>query len=51
MGAYRTREIVPADFYGKGKFYDFENLRLRGVEKYDELFKIYLWKLYGITTC
>ena len=33
MGAYRTREIVPADFYGKGKFYDFENLRLRGVEK------------------
>ena len=39
MGAYRTREIVPADFYGKGKFYDFENLRLRGVEKYDEYLK------------
>ena len=43
MGAYRTREIVPAEFYGKGAFYPFENMQLRGLEKYDE----YLSYTYG----
>ncbi len=26
MGAYRTREIVPAEFYGRGRMYPFENI-------------------------
>lgn len=39
MGAYRTREIVPAEFYGKGKFYPFEDMQLRGLEMYDEYLK------------
>lgn len=43
MGAYRTREIVPAEFYGKGKMYPFEDMELRGVEMYDE----YLKHTYG----
>lgn len=43
MGAYRTREIVPADYYGKGKMYQFENMWLRGLDKYDE----YLTYTYG----
>ena len=43
MGAYRTREIVPKDYYGEGKLYDFEGLKLRGVDKYDE----YLSYTYG----
>ena len=43
MGAYRTREIIPAEIYGKGKFYPFEDIQLRGLEKYDE----YLTHTYG----
>ncbi len=43
MGAYRTREIIPAEYYGKGAFYDFEDIKLRGLEKYDE----YLTHTYG----
>lgn len=43
MGAYRTREIVPKDFYGKGKLYPFEDIQLVGLEKYDE----YLTHTYG----
>lgn len=43
MGAYRTREIVPAEFYGNGKMYQFENIELRGIELYDE----YLRYTYG----
>lgn len=43
MGAYRTREIVPAEYYGKGKFYQFEDLELRGLDMYDE----YLTYTYG----
>lgn len=43
MGAYRTREIVPAEFYGKGAYYTFEGEQLRGLEKYDE----YLTYTYG----
>ena len=43
MGAYRTREIVPAQFYGKGAYYTFEGVQFRGLEKYDE----YLTHTYG----
>ena len=39
MGAYRTREIVPAEYYGKGAFYPFEDMELRGLELYDEYLK------------
>ncbi len=43
MGAYRTREIVPADFYGEGAYYPFEDMQLRGMAKADE----YLTFTYG----
>ena len=43
MGAYRTREIVPAEFYGKGAMYTFEDMQLRGLERYDD----YLRYTYG----
>ena len=43
MGAYRTKEIVPAEFYGKGKTYTFEDIELRGMEMADE----YLRWTYG----
>ena len=43
MGAYRTREIVPADYYGEGAFYQFEDMQLRGLAKYEE----YLTYTYG----
>ena len=43
MGAYRTREIVPAAYYGKGKMYLFEDIELRGLEMADE----YLTHTYG----
>lgn len=43
MGAYRTREIVPKIYFGKGQFYEFEGLRFNGPEKYDE----YLTHMYG----
>lgn len=39
MGAYRTREIVPVEFYGKGKLYQFEDMELCGMELYDEYLK------------
>ena len=43
MGAYRTKEIVPSYFYGEGKMYQFEDIELRGLDKYDE----YLTWTYG----
>ena len=43
MGAYRTKEIVPAEFYGEGKMYKFEDIELRGMEMADE----YLTWTYG----
>lgn len=39
MGAYRTREIVPKEFYGNGKMYQFEDIEMNGLEKYDEYLK------------
>lgn len=43
MGAYRTKEIVPAEYYGKGTFYQFEGMQLRGMDMYHE----YLTYTYG----
>ena len=43
MGAYRTREIVPADYYGEGAYYPFEDMQLRGMAKAEE----YLTFTYG----
>lgn len=43
MGAYRTREIVPAEYYGEGKYYKFEDMELRGLNMFDE----YLTYTYG----
>ena len=43
MGAYRTREIVPKAFYGKGKKYPFEDMELIGMEQADA----YLRHTYG----
>ena len=39
MGAYRTKEIVPREYFGDGKFYKFENIKLRGLDMYDEYLK------------
>lgn len=43
MGAYRTREIIPVEWYGEDSMYEFENLQLRGIKEYDK----YLTRLYG----
>lgn len=43
MGAYRTREMIPAEYYGKGDYFQFENMKLRGLEDYNA----YLTHLYG----
>lgn len=43
MGAYRTREIVPAEYYGEGAMYPFEDMHMRGLAMYDE----YLTYTYG----
>ncbi|MDT2565986.1 LicD family protein [Enterococcus avium] len=43
MGAYRTKQIVPKYYFGNGAYYDFENLKLRGPEMFDE----YLKQMYG----
>lgn len=43
MGAYRTRELVPTDWYGRDAFYQFEDIKLRGLAEYDK----YLSHLYG----
>lgn len=43
MGAYRTREMIPTDWYGEDSFYEFEGIKLRGLKEYDK----YLSHLYG----
>ncbi len=43
MGAYRTVEIVPKEFYGNGAFYQFEDTKFRGPTMYDA----YLTHQYG----
>ena len=36
MGAFRTKETVPAEFHGQGKMYSFEDIELRGMDMPDE---------------
>ena len=43
MGAYRTNQIVPKRYFGNGKMYQFETIKLRGPELYEE----YLTQMYG----
>lgn len=43
MGAYKTKELIPTEWYGTSSFYDFEGLKLRGIKEYDK----YLTQLYG----
>lgn len=43
MGAYRTKQIVPKSYFGHGAMYAFEDIQLRGPEKYDD----YLRQMYG----
>lgn len=43
MGAYRTREIVPKQYFGKGGEYEFEGMMLQGPELCHE----YLLHMYG----
>ncbi len=43
MGAYRTKEIVPAEYYGEGAMYPFEDTQFRGLAMYHE----YLSYTYG----
>lgn len=43
MGAYRTLEMVPKNYFGKPTKYKFEGVKLYGPEKYHE----YLTHIYG----
>jgi len=43
MGAYRTVEMVPTEWYGKEAFYQFEDIQIRGLKEFDK----YLSHLYG----
>lgn len=43
MGAYRNKEIVKREFFGKPTLYKFENIEIFCPEKYDE----YLTQIYG----
>ncbi len=43
MGAYRTVEMIPTEWYGRDTFYEFENIKIRGIKEYDK----YLSHMYG----
>ncbi|MBY4582071.1 LicD family protein [Pediococcus pentosaceus] len=43
MGAYRLKEILPRDYFGEGKSYEFEGRKFIGPAKYKE----YLNHMYG----
>lgn len=43
MGAYRTKQMVPTEWFGNNKTYQFESLDLVGPEMYDK----YLKQMYG----
>lgn len=43
MGAYRVKQMVPTKWFGRGKDYQFENMKLNGPENYDA----YLKQMYG----
>lgn len=42
-GTYGEKELMPKSYYGKPTEYDFEGIKVLGVEQYDK----YLTKLYG----
>lgn len=42
-GAYKTREIVPTEYFGRGRMYPFEDTEFLGPELYDK----YLTHMYG----
>lgn len=42
-GAYKLREVVPSDYFGKGEKLDFEGLKVNAPSKYKE----YLTAIYG----
>ena len=43
MGAYKLKEMLPKSVFGDGEYYDFEGMKLCGVQDYDA----YLTRLYG----
>ncbi|MCQ2101640.1 MAG: LicD family protein [Fibrobacter sp.] len=43
MGQYKFREMFPKSYYGNGKLYDFEDMKLMGPEDYDGV----LSQMYG----
>lgn len=43
FGAWREKEIMPVEYMGTPTIYEFEGMKVYGVEKYDE----YLTRLYG----
>ncbi len=43
MGQYKFKEMFPQKYYGKGKLYQFEDLKLMGPEDYDSV----LTQMYG----
>ncbi len=43
MGAYRTKEVMPKEYYGEGEMYPFEDTMFRGQTMYDA----YLTQMYG----
>jgi lipopolysaccharide cholinephosphotransferase len=43
MGAYRTKQMVPTNWFAAGAKYQFEDIDANGPEKYDE----YLSQMYG----
>ncbi|ARD94865.1 LicD family protein [Lactococcus lactis] len=43
MGAYRVKEIVPREYFGEGRLYEFEGHMFRGPSDYDA----YLKHMYG----
>lgn len=43
MGAYRDKEIMLREYFGRPTLYSFENINIYGPEKYDE----YLKRIYG----
>lgn len=43
MGQYKFREMFPKSYYGNGKLYEFEDLKVMGPEDYDKV----LTQMYG----
>lgn len=43
MGQYKFREMFPKSYYGNGRLYDFEDLKVMGPEEYDKV----LTQMYG----